>query len=40
MKSKYFQSFIMEFNILRVISENEYLKKNSTLQQGTHKIGL
>ena len=26
--------------ILRVIEENEYLKKYSTLQQGSHKIGV
>ena len=39
--NKIFLNFYYEdFKILRVIGENAYIKKYSTLQQGTRKIGF
>ena len=35
-----FQLLLQRFKIFRVIEENAYLKKYSTIQQGTHKIGF
>ena len=37
-KTKFFRIYLSRFKFLGVIEENRYLKKYSTLQQGTHKI--
>ena len=39
-KSEYFGIFIMKMLDFEVIGDNAYLRKYSTLQQGTHKIGF
>ena len=40
MKSESLSSLLWRYWILRVIEEYAYLKKYSTYQQGTHKIGF
>ena len=39
-KTSIFLLLLWIIRILRVIKENSYLEKYSTLQQGTHKIGF